>query len=77
MTVHTPSGKEYSCDMVSENPYPQRLYLHLTNTTMADVAVTVSSEGGLPFTEYPDYCFMQSIAAGPIGVNLALKKTYN
>ena len=77
MTVHTQSGKEFHCDMVSENPYPQRLYLHIINSSMTEVAAAVMGEDGLPLIEFPEYSFVQSLAMGPIGVNLALKKTYN
>ena len=77
MTVHTESGIEFSYDMVSEIPNPPRLYLHLTNTTLANVMSVLSSEGGLPFDEFKDYKFLQSVAIGSFGVNVALKKTFD
>ena len=76
MTVHTPNGKEFQYDMVSQHEDPPRLYLHLINTTFGDVASAVTGENGLPFVEYPEYPFIQSIAVSPDGANLALKKTY-
>lgn len=77
MTVHTTSGVEFNYDMISEIPSPQRLYLHLTDTTLANVMGVLSQEGGLPFVEFQDYKFLQSVAMGPFGVNVALKKTFD
>lgn len=76
MIIHSTSGKEFECDMVSEIPIPPRLYLDLTNTTIADVATAITGENGLPFVEYPEYRFVQSIAMSPVGVNITLKKTF-
>lgn len=75
MTVRTPSGKAFNCDMVSEIPSPPRLYLHLTNTTVNEVMLAVSGEDGLPIIGYEDFRYLQSVSTGPFGVNLALKKT--
>lgn len=74
--VHTQSGKEFNCDMSAQHVDPPRLYLHLVDTSFADVVTAVTGENGLPFEEFPEYSFIQSISVTPIGVNLALKKTY-
>lgn len=76
MTVHTPNGKEFKCDMAAQHLDPPRLYLHLTETTFTDVVAVVTGENGLPFLEFPEYAFVQSISVTQGGVNLALKKTY-
>lgn len=77
MKIKTASGVEFDYDMISEIPNPARLYIHLQNTTLPDVMSVLSGENGLPFEGFSDYRFIQSVAIGHFGVNVALKKTFD
>ena len=72
MTVTTPSGKEFNCDKATQTVEPRRLYLHLIDTSIVEIAMTVLGENGLPLKEFPNYYIVQSISASPFGVNLVL-----
>ena len=77
MKIKTVSGVEFDYDMLSENPNPPRLYIHLLNTTLPSVMSVLFSEGGLPFEGHEDYRFVQSVSDGYPGVSLSLKKTFD
>lgn len=73
-TITTKQGKEFECDMVAENPMPPRLYFHIVNSTMADVASTFTAANQLPIKNYAAYTELQSISNAGGGINVALKK---
>jgi len=77
MKIRTASGMEFDYDMITENPNPPRLYIHLLNTTLPSAMSVLFGEGGLPFVGYEDYRFLQSVADGYPGVTLSLKKTFD
>ena len=74
MTVTTPSGKEFNCDKATASAQPRRVYLHLIDTSLIEVMMTVSAEYGLPFEQYPEYRAVESISNSMYGVNLVLKR---
>lgn len=72
--IKTASGREFECDMVAENPSPPRLYLHILNASLADVAAEFTNPAALPVEGFPMYDAFQSISMTPHGVNISLKK---
>ena len=74
MIIKTAKGTSFECDAVSENPSPPRLYLHIMNASLADVAAAFTDPAALPVEGFPFYDAFQSISMTPYGVNVALKK---
>lgn len=74
MMIKTASGREFECDMVAENPSPPRLYLHILNASLSEVAAEFTNPAALPVEGFPMYDAFQSISMTPYGVNVALKK---
>ena len=73
MTIHTSAGTAFECDMAVVNQNPERLYVHIINSPIAEVAQACITE--LPFREYPDYTVFDSLNTTPTGgVNVCLKK---
>lgn len=74
MKIKTKTGTEFECDMVAENPSPPRLYLHILNSSVGEVAAAFTDASELPIDGYPDYTAFQSVSVTPEGVNVTMKK---
>ena len=71
-TVITSKGHTFSVDLAIETPNPERLYIHVINATVGDVASAFTTE--LPLKEYPAYTTFDSMNVTIGGVNVCLKK---
>lgn len=74
MIIKTLSGKEFNCDKATASAQPRRVYLHLIDTSLVEVMMTISAEYGLPFEQYPEYRVVESVSNSMYGVNLVLKR---
>ncbi len=73
MEIMTAKGKKFEYDMLVENPTPPRLYIHIINSSLPEVAAVFTDQSELPIVGMPRYTEFQSISATPYGVNVALK----
>lgn len=56
MTITTKTGKTFDCDLLLPSTDPDRLYIHIINTPLHDVAVVFTDEAKeLPLNDYPEY----------------------
>ena len=75
MTVITATGKEFEADLVVESTNPERLYVHIINSTVAEVATVFTSPSELPLVGYLGYTVFDSMNVTPTGgINVCLKK---
>ena len=74
LTITTYTGKTFECDLAVENPSPSRLYMHIVNCSLSDVARTFTDEAELPIEGYPAYTAFDSMNVTPDGgINICLK----
>lgn len=72
MKVITSKGTEFECELITSIPSPQRLYLHLVNTSVEEVTRVFNEE--LPIDGYPFFTAVQAISLeGGMAVKVSLK----
>ena len=72
MKVITSKGTEFECEAVTFNPSPQRLYLHLINTSVETATKVFNEE--LPVEGYPFFTAVQAVSSeGGTAVKVSLK----
>lgn len=71
-TVTTSKGTQFTADLILPTLNPERLYIHVINATVGDVASAFTTE--LPLKEYPAYTTFDSMNVTTGGVNVCLKK---
>lgn len=75
MTITTAKGKEFNADLAVESTNPERLYVHIINTSVAVIAAVFTNSDELPVQGYPAYTAFDSMSITPSGgVNICLKK---
>ena len=74
MNVTTATGKSFKCDFSVPGLNPPRLYLHIVDASLHEVAVAFTKTVELPLQDYPDYTEFDSMNVTPDGgVNICLK----
>ena len=72
MKITTAKGTEFECEALSVIPSPQRLYLHLVNTSVEEATRVFNSE--LPIEGYPFFTAVQAISSeGAASVKVSLR----
>ena len=73
MTIKTSQNKTFNCDLAVTSPNPPRLYLHIVDADIADVAKVFTDKTELPIEGYPSYTEFDSMNMTQGGINICLK----
>lgn len=75
MIIKTKTNKTFDCDSVLPTIDPERLYLHITNTPLHEIAtVFTDEENELPIEGYPEFKKFDSMNTTRYGgINVCLK----
>lgn len=73
MTIKTSQNKTFNCDLAVTSQNPERLYLHIVDADIADVAKVFTDKAELPIDGFPDYTAFESMSMTQGGINICLK----